>query len=55
MIRKAEEVLQLVTMSGSSAVFRRQIAAAAYLAEIEAQRELAGLQHEGTVRREWFA
>jgi hypothetical protein len=55
MIRKAEEVLQIATLSGSSAVFRRQIAAAAYLAEIEAQRELAQLQHEGTVGREWFA
>jgi len=55
MIRKAEEVLQIAAMSGSSAVFRRQIAAAAYLAEIEAQRELARLQHEGSVRREWFA
>ena len=55
MIRKAEEVLQIATMSGSSAVFRRQIASAAYLAEIEAQMELARLQREGSAAREWFA
>lgn len=55
LIRDAEEVLQLITISASSAVFRRQIAAAAYLAEIEAQRELAASLREGASGREWFA
>jgi hypothetical protein len=55
MILKAEEVLQIATMSGSSPAFRRQIAAAAYIAEIEAQSELARLQRESPIRREWFA
>jgi hypothetical protein len=55
MIRTAEEVLQIAATSGLSAAFRRQIAAAAYLAEIEAQIERARLQREGMVAREWFA
>ena len=55
-IRKAEEVLQIAATNGSSVVFRRRIAAAAYLAEIEAQRELARMRREGPAGiRQWFA
>jgi hypothetical protein len=55
-IRKAEEVLQVVAANGFSAVFRRRIAAAAYLAEAEAQQELARMRRERPAGiREWFA
>lgn len=55
MLRRAQQVLELAAMSGSTDVFRRQIAVAAYLAEMEAQREMARLQREALMAREWFA
>ena len=55
-IRKAEEVLQSIAASGFSVVFRRRIAVAAYLAEIEAQKELAKMRRERPEGpRQWFA
>jgi hypothetical protein len=55
MIARAQEVMDLASMSGSTEAFRRQIAVAAYLAEMEAQREMARLQREALVAREWSA
>jgi hypothetical protein len=55
MLARAQQVMNLATMSGATAAFRRQIAVAAYLAEMEAQREMARLQREALVAREWSA
>ena len=55
MLARAEQVMELATMSGSTDTFRRQIAVAAYLAEMEAQREMARLQREALMTREWSA
>lgn len=55
-IRKAQELLQIAATDGASPILSRRIAAAAYLAEAEAQRELARMRRErpaGT--REWLA
>ena len=55
MLARAEQVMELASMSGSTDAFRRQIAVAAYLAEMEAQREMARLQREALMTREWSA
>ena len=55
MLRRAQQVLELASMSGSTEAFRRQIAVAAYLAEMEAQREMARMQREALMVREWSA
>lgn len=55
MIARAQQVMDLASMSGSTEEFRRQIAVAAYLAEMEAQREMARLAREALVAREWSA
>ena len=55
MLARAEQVMELASMSGSTEAFRRQIAVAAYLAEMEAQREMARLQREALMTREWSA
>ncbi len=55
MMRRAQQVLELATMGGATPAFRRQIAVAAYLAEMEAQREIARLQREALVVQEWSA
>ncbi len=55
MLARAQQVMDLATMSGSTDTFRRQIAVAAYLAEMEAQREMARLQREALMTREWSA
>jgi len=55
MMRRAQQVLELATMGGSTEAFRRQIAVAAYLAEMEAQREIARLQREALMVQEWSA
>ena len=48
-------MLELAMMSGSTEAFRRQIAVAAYLAEMEAMREIARMQREVLIVREWSA
>jgi hypothetical protein len=55
MIARAQQVMELASLSGSTDAFRRQIAVAAYLAEMEAQREMAHLAREALVAREWSA
>ena len=55
MMRRAQQVLEIATMGGSTEAFRRQIAVAAYLAEMEAMREIARLQREVLMVREWSA
>lgn len=55
MMRRAQQVMELATMSGSTEAFRRQIAVAAYLAEMEAQREIARMQREALIVQEWSA
>jgi hypothetical protein len=55
MIARAQQVMDLASMAGATDAFRRQIAVAAYLAEMEAQREMAQLQREALVAREWSA
>jgi len=55
MLARAEQVMDLANMSGSTDAFRRQIAVAAYLAEMEAQQEMARLQREALMTREWLA
>lgn len=55
-IRMAEDVLRIVATGGSSAILRRRVAAAAYLAETEAQKELARMRRERPAGvRQWFA
>jgi hypothetical protein len=52
----AEDVLRIVATGGSSAILRRRVAAAAYLAETEAQKELARMRRERPAGvRQWFA
>jgi len=55
MLARAQQVMELASLAGSTEVFRREIAVAAYLAEMEAQREMTRLQREALMTREWSA